>query len=359
MTNRPAKYNNLGYFNLARGIGIIMILLGHSIVPFMNANAANSGIFSGMGSVLGGGVMAMFFLISGFGFYVRTPKRCFKTQSRLLLHPYYQVAGALILFRLGLTLVRGRSIWATLADLFLTLPLGVNAENAGALFGEPVKSVTILWFVLALFGGWVIYNSICRIKDVKKQNYLLLACLIGSWALTCISKAWPLCLPMALLAACYLAAGHTVKQKDLLRAKLPAKAWIFMGVIVTLSCAFGAVDIGAGIWKMGLLDVGATFCLGFLFLRLYAWFMELEIHNYVIHLIERIGNRSVWIVFFHAMEKSIFPWYRLRDIIPIPWLNVLICFALRSLMIRIAYQLEKHLTAIYRQRRKQKFTIDQ
>lgn len=359
MTIRPAKYNSLGYFNLARGIGIIMILLGHSIVPFMNVTAADSGIFSGMGSVLGGGIMAMFFLVSGFGFYSRSPKRCLKTQSRLLLHPYFQVAAVLFLARLGIAALRGRSLLAVLADLLLTLPLGVNAENAGALFGEPVKSITILWFIWALFGGWIIYNSICLIKDTKKQNYLLLACLIGSWALTLLSKAWPMCLPMALLAACYLAAGYTIKQKDLLRMKLPGKAWAFIIIIVGISCAFGAVDIGAGIWKMGLLDVAATFCLGFLLLRLYARFMDLEIHNYLIDTIERIGNRSVWIVFFHAVEKSIFPWYRLRDFIPVPWLNMLLCFALRSLMIRCAYQLQKYLTAVVHHQKKKKYTIDQ
>ena len=358
MTNRPAKYNNLGYFNLARGIGIMMILLGHSIVPFLTASGSGTGgLFSGAGSVLGGGVMAMFFLISGFGFYTRSPKKCFKTQARLLLYPYFQVAGMLIFARMVLSLVRGRNPLTELLNLLLTLPLCVNAENADALFGAPLKSVTILWFILALFGGWVIYNGICRIRDEKKQNLLLLLCLVASWALTLISKAWPLCLPMALLAACYLAAGFTVKRKNLLVEKLPVKAWVFMGVIITASCAFGAVDIGAGIWKLGLVDVAATFCIGFLLLRAYACFMDLEIHNRVIHLVERIGNQSIWIVFFHAIEKSLFPWYRLKDFIDLPWLCILICFTCRSLMIRTAYRVQKHLTAIYRTHRKKKFTI--
>lgn len=360
MNNRPAKYNNLGYFNLARGIGIIMILLGHSVVPFMTVdNTANGGIFAGAGSVLGGGVMAMFFLISGFGFYTRTPKKCIKTQTRLLLYPYFQVAGLLMIARLALAFIRGRNIWATLADLLLTLPLCVNAENAGALFGEPLKSVTILWFILALFGGWVIYNSICRVKDTKKQNYLLLLCLILSWVLTLISKAWPLCLPMALLAACYLAAGYTVKKKNLLEEKLPLKAWIFMISVTLISCAFGIVDIGAGVWKLGLIDMAATFCIGFMLLKLYARFMNLEIHNDLIHQIERIGNRSIWIVFFHAVEKSLFPWYRLKSLITSPLLCIVVCFVCRSLMIKAAYSMQKYLTALYRHTRKQKFTIDQ
>ena len=358
MNNRPAKYNNLGYFNLARGIGIIMILLGHSMVPFLTAPPEGGGLFSGAGSVLGGGVMAMFFLISGFGFYTRSPKKCWKTQTRLLLYPYYQVAGMLILARIALTVLRGRNLWAALADLLLTLPFGVNAENAGALFGQPLKSVTILWFILALFGGWVIYNGISRVKQDRVRKLLLLACMISSWALTLVSKAWPFCLPMALLAACYLAAGYAIKRKDLLGRKLSVWSWLFLLSVSGVSCAFGMVDIGAGVWKLGLVDVAATFCIGFLFLKLYARFMELEIHNRLIHLIERIGNRSIWVVFFHAMEKSLLPWYRLRDIIPLPWLSILICFACRSLLIRFAYQAQKQLTILYRKTKKQKFTID-
>jgi len=359
MANGPSKYNNLGYFNLARGIGIVLILAGHSMVPFMTLDtSARAGLFSGAGSVIGGGVMAMLFLISGFGFYTRTPKKCLQTQTRLLLYPYYQVAALLVMVRLALTILRGRSLSAVLPDLLLTLPIGLNAENSSALFGAPVKSVTILWFILALFGGWVIYNRIYRVKDTRKQNLLLLFCVVSGWALTLVSKAWPMCLPMALTACGYLAAGNTIKRKNLLVEKLPVKAWLFMAVICLISLAYGTVDIGAGIWKLGLIDLAATFCLGFLLLRLYARFMKLELQNRFLQTLERIGNRSIWIVFFHAIEKSLLPWYRLRTLIPYPWLSMLVCFTARSLLIWAAYRSLTYLSRMLRRRRKQKYIIE-
>ena len=34
-------------------------------------------------------------------------------------------------------------------------------------------------------------------------------------------------------------------------------------------------DFGeGGVWKLGIIDVAGSFCVGFLLLRLYAWFMK-------------------------------------------------------------------------------------
>lgn len=361
MSIAPDKHHNLGYFNLARGLGMILILAGHSFVPFLHISpvSGSPAPFSGAGSVLGAGVMAMFFLISGFGFYTRSPRKCLSTQNKLLLFPYYQVALILIAVRLVLTFLRGRNILQTAADLLLTYPLGLNAENSSALFGEPVKSVTILWFILALYGGWVIYNAICRIKDQRRQRLLVLGCVVVSWALTLISKAWPMCLPMALLACGYLDAGHTIKQKNLLFQPLSWKAWAAMAAVITISSAFGYVDIGAGIWKMGLIDVASTFCIGFILLRAYSRFMQLELRHPLIHILERIGNRSVWIVFLHAMEKSVLPWYRLQSLLPdASILCALICLIARSLLIWAAYRIFTRLQRILRTKKKARVRID-
>ena len=361
MRNAPEKYNNMGYFNLARGIGMVLILAGHSLVPFLTPSevSGDPGLFSGTGSVIGGGIMAMFFMISGFGFYVRSPKRCFRIQSRLLLKPYYALVAVTIACRSLLTIVRRRPFWETMKGFLLNLILGVNAENSDALFGGSVQSVTIMWFILALFGGWIIYNSICRVKDPAMHNLLMLICVVLGWALTLISKVWPFCIPMALQAAGYLAAGYELKRQGLLTKRLPWKAWICMLVIIVLSCAFGGVDIGAGVWKLGLIDVAATFCISYIVLKLYAAFMELELHHPILQTLERIGNRSIWVVFLHAFEKTIFPWYRLRGLLPgAPYLSALICLIFRAFMIWAMYRILTRFSHIRKKNRKQKITLN-
>lgn len=360
MPKSPEKINSLGYFNLARGLGMILILAGHSFVPFLGGNNVTGEpyLFSGLGSVLGGGIMAMFFMISGFGFYTRSPKKCIAIQNKLLLKPYYVVAGALIAARTLLAILKRRPLLATLKELLLTYPLALNAENSTALLGEPIKSISILWFIIALYGGWVIYNGIRRIKSRTIQKRLVITCVIASWLLTLLNKAWPFCIPMALLAVGYLAAGYTMKEKNLLFQKLPRKAWVSMIIVTLISCAFGVVDIGAGIWRLGLIDVAATFCVGYMLLWTYARFMELNLKNSLIQRLERIGNRSIFIVFFHGFEKSLFPWYRLNQVFPnAPLLSTLICFVGRSLIIWAVYRLHSLYNRKLR-KKKRKFVIE-
>ena len=94
MRNKSERAEGLGYFNLAKGMGILLILAGHSITPVL-AQMQTGKIFSGAGSVLGGGVIAAFFMISGFGFYKRSMKKCFSIQCRLLLIVFFFI----LLFR--------------------------------------------------------------------------------------------------------------------------------------------------------------------------------------------------------------------------------------------------------------------
>ena len=361
MPKSPEKYNSLGYFNLARGLGMILILAGHSFVPFTGGNHVTGTpyLFSGLGSVLGGGIMAMFFMISGFGFYTRSPKKCYAIQSKLLLKPYCLVAGALIVARPLLAIVKGRSLPAPLKELLLTYPLALNAENSSALMGEPIRSISILWFIVALFGGWLLYNRIRRIKSDVVRRRVVIGCVILSWLLTLVNRAWPFCLPMALLAVGYLAAGYNMKQKDLLFRKLSRGRWATMILITGISCAFGVVDIGAGIWRLGLIDVAATFCVGYMLMWFYSRFMELNIQNALIQRLERIGNRSIFIVFLHAFEKTLFPWYRLNQILPNqPLLASIVCFVGRSLMIWAIYRAYTICNRHMRKKKKKKIIIE-
>lgn len=43
---------------------------------------------------------------------------------------------------------------------------------------------------------------------------------------------------------------------------------------ILICAAFGDVNIVAGVWGLGLLDVAGSFCAGFLLLRLYARWMQ-------------------------------------------------------------------------------------
>ena len=85
--------------------------------------------------------------------------------------------------------------------------------------GIPIESVSIFWFVLALFGGWNLYNAIVQLKSVRMQCFLSAGCVVLGYFLTKLSKIWPFCLPMVLIAVGYLAAGEWIRKNHLLRKK--------------------------------------------------------------------------------------------------------------------------------------------
>ena len=342
MRNKSERAESLGYFNLARGLGIILILAGHSINPVL-PRIQSGGLFAGAGTVLGGGVIAAFFMISGFGFYKRSMKKCFAIQCRLLLRPYGIVAAAVLGTRGLLALLEQRSFWEHGGELILTYLLGLNAEGGGTLLGIPIESVSIFWFVLALFGGWMIYNGVLQLRAPVLRVGMIVGCVLLGYGLTLLSKVWPLCLPMGLLAAGYLAAGRQIREKQLLERKLPVWILVLLAGTAGVSAAFGQVNIVACVWKLGLVDVAGSFCAGFLLLRLYAWFMKKQGKQgktrRIRGLIEEVGFYSIWIVCLHAYEKIIIPWYRIYGMLPeYPWLAVSICFVSRCLIMYGIYK---------------------
>lgn len=361
MRNAPEKYNTLGYFNLARGLGILMIVMGHSVSPafFGNTGLTQPSLFAGAGYILGGGVLAMFFMISGFGFYVRSPKKCLSIQKKMLLKPYAFVALSIIAAKSAISLIKGRPLLATLLQSILPFLLGMNAENIGALSGEPVKSVTVMWFVMALFVGWITYNRICRLKNRTLKTALVACCVTLGWVLTAHIKAWPFCLPMGLMTVGYLSAGYQIKQSNMLTRKLPGYAIPVMMIVIALSCCFGNVDIGAGVWKTGPLDVAATFCIGFLLLRGYAILMELDLKHTFVSVLEWIGSHSIWMLSLHAIEKSLFPWYRLNQLLwNHPFVYTILCFLSRAALIWLMHYLYSRIKRLLPSKKKIKITIE-
>lgn len=355
MEKKSDNSESLGYYNLARGLGMILIVLGHSMNPVL-PKVSNSYPFQGAGTVLGGGIIAAFFMISGFGFYKRTPKKCFKIQKKILLKPYTLTAAAVLLTKFLLAILKKRSFLKNGGELILTYLLGLNAEGGGRFMGIPAESVSILWFILALFGGWNIYNAITWIKSVRLQRYLTAGCVILGYFLTKITVVWPFCFPMALLAAGYLAAGEWIRKKHLLSEKLPVGWWIIIITLVLFSAAFGEVNIVACVWRLGLTDVAATFCTGFLLLRFYSCVMQHEWNGKIVMLLEEAGFCSIWIVCLHAYEKIIFPWYRLNQMLPDnPWLAVMLSFFGRCAVMYMLYWI---VSGTYRKwRRKRKCVI--
>ena len=356
-TAAAERGTTLGYFQLARGLGMLFIIAGHSITPFFDKDAAYAAgqRFAGAGSVFGGGVIAMFFMISGFGLFFRMEdgqtggkkgnrkKRTgfFAMQLHEFWIPYVLTAAAVLLGKGLIAVWRNRSFLLHGGELVLTFLLGLNAEGGGTFFGFPVDSVSVLWFLLALSGGsvlWYLLYGISTQKRIPRGLYYGNAALLAAvGVLLCrMHPVLPFCFAQMLLACGYIAAGDAIAAYRLLDRRLPWFCHAGMLLLILFSFAFGGVNIVAGFFLCGFLDFAATVCIGFYLLRLYAClFQHLpEKDVAVLSFAETVGRYSLQILCIHAAEKMLFPWYRLRFYFPTHpvWCAVL-CFLLRIVLI--------------------------
>ena len=329
----------MGRFSLARGLGMLFIIGGHSAADYLRVHTpamaeVPTGIFAHAGAVFGGGVMAMFFMISGYSFFRRSPGRCFRNQRKLLLYPYMIVAAAVLITKFLLALIKHRSFMENGGEMVLTYLLGLNGFGGAKILGFEVDAISILWFILALFWGWIIYNGILQLEDSRLRNALVGICVVAGWALTCITRIWVYAFPMGLLTVGYLAAGQWIRRRGWLETGCPM--WITLAaIILSLVCmAWGHVNIAECIWGLGLVDVAGSYALGFLLMRFFYWVGSRIPSGRLTDAIEMAGFYSMWILCLHAYEKVILPWYRLAEVWPYDVVSYsLICLLLRCLLI--------------------------
>lgn len=307
----------IGYFNLMRGVAMALILLGHSVnqtftTPYLAQTMhLSTRPFSGASTVFGGGLMGMLFLVSGYGFFKRSPKKCWKIQKRMLLYPYFVTAIFVLAVKAILAVLERRPFMEHGGEYILTYLLGLNWERGGRLFGIPVQSVNIFWFVLALFIGWNLFNLICQKKDETLRFGLVLLTVLAGTVLNRISPVWPYCFSIGCMATGFIYIGNWMRESKWLTQKLFIWEW---GILLTISgvcLTFGTVSAVDGIWKLGIIDWLGSACLGMLFFRAYAAVMDVIPQNGFVIFLEKVGQRTMWVLCIHAFEKIIVPWYRI------------------------------------------------
>ncbi|MBP5291618.1 MAG: hypothetical protein J6Y90_03250 [Lachnospiraceae bacterium] len=340
--------HSMGFFDLAKGLGMIIIILGHSYNMAFNTpgvHAAMEGgrniifgkagpLFSGAGSVLGAAVVAMFFMISGYSFFKRKPKKCLSLQAKLLLKPYAVTGAAVVVSKFTISLLRRRSFLEHGAAFITTFLFGTSLDSGGRIFGLPAESISILWFILSLFEAWVAYNLIVRIKAERVRHILVACIVIVGYLMSLAPFAWPYMLPQSMVALGYFHVGHMCKVHKAFERELPQWLPIHAGSIASFCLIFGSVNMAYNYWGLGLVDLAGTFALGFLLLMGYVKKLGPIPDTKVTSLISAVGFSSIWVVCIHGFEMCVFPWYMLIDrLMPHKFLAFLALTILRSALI--------------------------
>ena len=310
------KPGTLGYFNLDRGVGILLVLLMHSANLFgvVTLGQAGGGLFAGWVDVVGAGLMAMFFLESGYGYFRRKPRQCLKNQVTMLIVPYYIASALIVLTKLALAVIEHRPFTEHGGNLVLTYLLVLNHNGGGTLFGIPTESVRIYWYPFSLAVGWVILNAIEQRKDTRFRAAMITLCVLVGCGLGMWRERWMFEIPVVLCVVGYLAAGAEIRKRKLLEKKLPWWAYALMLLAIAVSLAFGQINFANCRWRLGPVDLLAAGCIGFLLMRLMAW-VKTRVSGRLTAAVETVGLNSFMIILVHGYEGQIVPWYRLEGLL--------------------------------------------
>lgn len=355
MINREKRMTDtLGYFNFARGIGIIFVVFGHTLKFFVSSEISDQ-VFGNALVSIGSAVMAMFFMVSGFGFRSKKIKKAILEQANMLLLPYAVTAGLILAAKLTLSILKHRSFMEYGGENVIAYLLALNKGYEGTILGMPVSNIAMMWFFWALFGGWNIYNAITRMDDVKKQYALVGFCVVLSFPMVYFSKVWPFVLPHMLQAVGFICVGKLVRDTDFLEKKQNPLVYIAIAVPAMITLAFGGVDIYTCMWKLSIIDYVGILCLGVLILKMFSMIQNMQFKSKIYGMISLLGINTLEILCIHAFDEKVIPWYNwLHFFTGREWLGVIVYAFVRTCFIFVAFKLVKFIQHKFFKKKKKK-----
>ena len=347
---RTGKTNTLGYFNLLKGCGILWVLAFHTVILYFERDLENQNLFT----INGAGLMAMFFIISGFGFYKRKPMRCLNMQFKLIMAPYIWMCAFILIERVVYNFIRGIPFKDNGGSLILTYLFGLCVYPERTVLGYTVSFVGLLWFILALFTGWIIYNQISQIKENKMIRLCIMCSVFLGWLLPKITDLWPYCIPQGLLAAGCLYIGESIRKNRLLERKLSPVIYVGALIWIGISEIFGGGDMGTNYWRFGLFDVVSAYLIGLMFIRVYYNLYPYIPENKITEILEMVGGESFLVFCIHGVERVTVPWYVIQRYIANQYLGTCLYFLMRCVFIFIVYRVIKKIQRWLNQRKRRK-----
>lgn len=336
MQRKNNYLNTIGYFNFARGICILFVVFGHSATLFFT-NTYQQGSLNNVLNNLGAGLMAMLFMVSGFGFRNKKNSKCIKQQAKLCLTPYYITAVCVIGAKLALAVIKHRSFWKYGGEFLSTYLLVINRGYKGLIWGMPTDNIAWTWFLWALFGGWCIYNAIDRLNKPKVKLFLVALCVIIGMSLTLITKVWFYCIPHMLQTTGFIYAGHMIQKHHILEKKLTLPEWLAVLIFSSITLIWGGIDMFTCVWNLFLLDYIGVIAVGFLLLKFFSWIADKEPENFLYKGISVIGYNTLQILCIHTFDSRVIPWHRWKTLFASrPWMGVLTSTLIRIVFIFVA-----------------------
>lgn len=277
---------NMTMFDFIKGLGMILVILFHSIpAPYQDGFA---------GACAQSVLMPIFFIVSGFWLKDKAPRDGIAEGARYLLIPYGYTVSAILL--IGLVHRGLQGAWREWVDVFL-LPLLLGHSGMDTRMGA-------LWFIVALYWAWCIFylSGMIRRQGVRTAVILLIGVLGG----ILLPLEPPFQIGQGMVAAVFVYFGYLVKRKKLLQTSLPLPLTAVLLAVWLAGVRFGSMDLAFYDVRFGILSVLCSTCGAYLLIR---WVLRVnDYENGLLDRIRTVGRYSMHILCIHSLEIAVFPW---------------------------------------------------
>lgn len=231
--NKGSQNNKrVEWVDIAKGIGIILVVLGHYLfnlkTAFIAGDIANSTI-----TVIYLFHMPLFFFISGF---------LFKENKNILIDIAYQFKNLVIPYICFFFLVVPSLLLTNNLNSITLIDFAKYLWSGRYLVDDLVSlRLSAMWFLLCLFSTRTLYNLLTTKLNTKTIWCILIVCLILAYTNSIYKPNWqlPFCLNLTLFTVIIFHLGNLYKKYDKITVQ-----WISipLGILTLLSPIY--LDIG-------------------------------------------------------------------------------------------------------------------
>lgn len=313
--------NYPGMFDLLKGIVLIGITLSHikgnfpGGIPYDGELALLKKCLFALPEIFsfGNATLQILFLISGYGFTAIPLKKCIRKQAKQLLRPFLLTGAAVAVVHFVSHFLTFRNLpGATKQTAIVVLSHLLGLQSGFQFHGVQLCFCGSVWFLMALFEGWVIQTAVMNCLPKQAHGFLAICFLFASAVIHFLLPAWiafPFCLYTLLLCAGNLYLGMQIKKRNWLWIPLPSFAIFLMVLLAVLGQILPFLQIKSFSMFLFLLFVYvvASECTAFLLMRVAVRINHWN--NWLIQKVRLVGRYSIWILCAHTIESQGLLWY--------------------------------------------------
>lgn len=290
------KNNRLKYIDVAKGIAMLCIVLGHLGIPQITQIVFTFHV-------------PVFFFITGYFIRQNTSRKVYiQKKFRTLIIPYIYTCLIIVLLAVFFNELFSGGVGSK--EIALSW-IGAALYGAGGRI-KPfyLKGIGAIWFLLATFWGTVFLR--CIILEIKKGYRIaavLISFLLSYWS--CNLFWFPFSIQAGVCAILFMYFGYLLNDLLPLFRKLSMEIRVVL-TILALFVWIGFVRDFQTFWLVqcdfgrGIIDIVGCIC-GCYIIILLSYYIEKR-NKYLTEIFSFLGRYSIFVLCIHLIELNLFPW---------------------------------------------------